>query len=506
MMKHLTDGFLASLERHPDRPALEAGDVAWTYRELAREARAIAAVLARDHATARLIAVWADRSAGCYAAILGALLSGKGYVALPPGHGDEKLARMLRAVGLPPVAAPRAGKQRLDATFAFDDARLTFVDLSPAGHPVPVATAEIPATHAPAYVAFTSGSTGEPKGVAVTHANAAAYLASVLDAYRPVETDRISGAFDLGFDASVHDMFLAWSSGACLCVVPDGTPAEIAAFLRERKLTVWFSLPHLVADLAAAGCLSPGAFPTLRLSLFGGEPLPRESVRRWREAAPGSLVENLYGPTETTIAIARHRCDPEPAGTGLCPIGRPFPGHEARLVDGELYLNGPQVTAGYLNDERKTRARFVEIPGAAGSWFRTGDLVREEGGVLHFVGRRDNQIKVRGQRIELEEIEQALRDSVGTLQSAVVPWRVENGVALAVVGFVVMRQAIRSPRGEPLPDRFWREGCVRRLPREAVPRMVFMVPSFPLSASGKLDRDKIARLAAILMETEDDAA
>jgi acyl-CoA synthetase (AMP-forming)/AMP-acid ligase II len=286
--------------------------------------------------------------------------------------------------------------------------------------------------------------------------------------------------------------------------VPRGELLAPARFIRDERLTVWFSVPSVVALLRKARLLRPGAFPALRLSSFCGEPLPLASIEAWRAAAPASAIENQYGPTEATISCTAERwSDGAPAvteGRGTVAIGRPYEGTLAGIVDealrfvapgtpGELVLAGPQLAAGYLDDPELTARRFPTLAHprhGEGRWYRTGDLaVEDEGGRLHHLGRIDHQVKILGKRVELEDIEANLRAACGTASVAAVAWPVEAGVAQGVVAFVAAGE-----RDEEVVKSRMRA----RVPAHMVPRRVVPVGDLPLTANGKLDRKLLVAL------------
>ena len=358
------------------------------------------------------------------------------------------------------------------------------------------------APEATAYLLFTSGSTGIPKGVPVSQANVAGYLDYVGDLYGVVESDRFSQTFDLTFDLSVHDLFVCWSGGACLCCLPQASLIGPAKFIRDERLTMWFSVPSHGMVMQRMRMLKPGAFPSLRYSLFCGEPLSVSLASAWQKAAPNSTVENLYGPTEATIAILRHRWDeqrsPDHAVNGIVSIGEPFEGQRACIVDdrlgrlpagetGELCLSGSQVVDGYLDDPEKTREQFVTLPDAAREvWYRTGDLARydAEGG-YRYLGRLDSQVKIMGIRVELQEVEQAVRRAARTETAVCVAWPLHEGSAEGIVAFVAGAPVDRS-------DAQIIEECRRALPDFMAPKKVHRLDALPLNASGKVDRGKLA--------------
>jgi D-alanine--poly(phosphoribitol) ligase subunit 1 len=245
--------------------------------------------------------------------------------------------------------------------------------------------------------------------------------------------------------------------------------------------------------------LRPGAFPDLRLSLFCGEPLPAEPVENWMAAAPDSVLENLYGPTEATLACLLQPCSWDLLVTperGCVAIGQPYPGMQAALMNlegqalrsdgepGELLLAGPQLAAGYWQDSTLTDERFITLDGTR--WYRSGDLARQDkDGCFHHLGRIDNQIKVFGHRIELEDIDTNLRHACGSESAMAVAWPVVHGSAQGIVAFVA---------GSDLSVSEIRDGMKKRVPEYMIPRQVKFIDALPLSANGKFDRPALVEL------------
>jgi D-alanine--poly(phosphoribitol) ligase subunit 1 len=348
-----------------------------------------------------------------------------------------------------------------------------------------------------AYLLFTSGSTGTPKGVLINHASALAYIRNVSERYHPCPDDRFSQCFDLSFDLSVHDMFLCWSAGACLFCLPNAAKSVPRNFICRHELTFWFSVPSTAAFMSRMHMLRPGEFPTIRWSLFCGEALPMRLAREWQRAAPNSIVENLYGPTEATIAFTAYRVpelgEKHTEQHDVVPIGFPLAGQQVAVVDaegrilpdgeiGELCLGGPQVAKGYWHLPEATAARFAPPIGASTDvrWYRTGDLVRKttKDGLL-FHGRTDRQVKIRGHRVELQEIETAIRAASGTEMAAVLPWPVtRDGLPLGVVALMC---------GSRVKNSIVLEECRKKLPEYMIPSELHDLPEWPLNSNGKTD-------------------
>ncbi|MGB8522545.1 MAG: AMP-binding protein, partial [Candidatus Acidiferrales bacterium] len=386
---------MESASNFPERPALHVNGDKLTYHQLWRLARSLAAtVLGNERDPFPLAALLAHRSATAYAGILSILACGKGYVPLNPKFPLERTRSMLLLSGCCTIIVGKEASSQLPSLLADLDQRLIVIlpDVSdqltlrsdfPQHHFVfadDMAPAEgfFPKTQvkpdAVAYLLFTSGTTGVPKGVPIHHSNVLPYIKYISDRYQVTEEDRLSQEFDLTFDLSVHDMFVCWERGACLFVVPEKSVMAPSKFIRDNRLTMWFSVPSVIGLLSRIRLLSSDCFPSLRCSLFCGEPLSASYAAAWQDAAPNSIVENLYGPTETTIAITHYGWNrersPRECVNGVVPIGWPFDGQRACVTDtnrepvatgqsGELCLSGTQVTSCYWNSPEKSCEQFV---------------------------------------------------------------------------------------------------------------------------------------------------
>ena len=325
------------------------------------------------------------------------------------------------------------------------------------------------------------------------------FIAGMQSRYELEPSDRVAGMTEITFDISVFDMFVVWTVGASLLVVPATQAMAPAGFVQREGCTVIFTVPSVVSGMHRMKMLAPGSLPGLRYSLFAGEPLPVLSASVWKQAAPNSVVDDLFGPTEATVVcIGQRFSGPENAtpNRGVVAIGKPFPGMEAAIADssvrflpdgerGELLLGGPQLSSGYFREEDLTRASFPVLRGTR--WYRTGDLAyREASGIFHHLGRIDNQVKVRGLRVELEEVEGYLREIYQTDAVAAVAWPVEHGSANGIVGFV------SGEMGADDPD--VKSKIKSRLPSYMVPSTIHRVESLPLNANGKVNRKELVTL------------
>jgi amino acid adenylation domain-containing protein len=500
----LPSRFLRSAALFPERPALEVAGATLTYSELQRRALGITRLLLeRDSGSGapQLTGVFANRGVESFAAVLGILLRGHGYVPLNPRFPVLRNRDILERAGCRVVVVDR---QHLDAAreLTANLARPPLLVVPPEDESEGDVAFPPAGPETPAYLLFTSGSTGRPKGVLVRQANVIAFLDAVAARYDLNETDRLSQLFDLTFDLSAFDMFAAWQSGACVCCPEAGQLLRPSDFVRESGLTVWFSVPSTAMFLEHLGGLKPAMFPGVRLSLFCGEALTAELANAWSAAAPNSIVENLYGPTEATIACTAHRWEPEsgPGANGFVPIGEPIGATQARVVDealrevalgeaGQLLLGGPQVVEGYWDDPVTTARSFVTMPGGGHSYLTGDRVVRPRAGApLEYLGRIDSQIKILGHRVELEEVEAVLREEARA-EAIAVGWPLTPSGAAGIVAFIASASVDTVQLRRALSE---------RLPEYMVPRELRLVRELPLNANGKRDR----KAALSMLEAE----
>jgi amino acid adenylation domain-containing protein len=497
--------FHDSAGRYPDATAIEVRRAAISYGELDSLVDRLAAALVRASGRPpRAVGLLAARSLATYAGYLAALRLGSVAVPLNPAFPAGRNRSMCVAAGVDVVVADENGAAHAaevaDGTGA---AALPLVGRWPQRLPDPWRPEYDGDPDSVAYLLFTSGSTGTPKGVPIRHRNVAGYLTHCIERYAVTPGCRLSQTFDLTFDPSVFDMFVSWGTGATLVVPQEAEVLTPARFVAGKRITHWYSVPSVVSLARRLRGLRPGAMPGLRWSVFAGEQLTLAQARDWAAAAPNSVLENAYGPTELTVTCTVYRLPDNPArwpdtSNGTVPIGRPHGHLDAVLVtedgvagaDGELCVRGSQRFDGYL-DPAHDRGRFfrgerefvvADGPPRPADWYRTGDRVRREGGDLVHIGRLDDQVKISGYRIELGEIEAVLR-AHPKVQDVVV-------IAAPGPGGQLALHALHS--GEPVDAGELTAAVARRLPGYMVPSAVHYVDTFPVNASGKIDRRRLA--------------
>lgn len=350
-----------------------------------------------------------------------------------------------------------------------------------------------------AHLLFTSGSTGTPKGVMITHANVLAFVEWAVRYFGTRPSDRISGHPPLHFDLSTFDIFATLAAGAELHLVPGNAslnPRALAAMIRDRELTQWFSVPTVLTYLAKFDVIAQDDFPALERLLWCGEVLPTPVLAHWMRRLPHVRFTNLYGPTEATIASSYYTVPSCPEDeTASIPIGTPCAGENLLVLDeeleptapgdiGDLYISGAGLSPGYWRDAEKTEAAFITRPD--GRIYRTGDLARRtEDGLVHFLGRADSQIKSRGYRIELGEIEAAVNAQPGVRECAVV------GVDVGGFEGTTICCAFSVADGVDLQPLALRAAVSALLPAYMLPTRWRELDTLPKNVNGKIDRNQL---------------
>ncbi|AEV81910.1 amino acid adenylation domain-containing protein [Actinoplanes sp. SE50] len=474
----------------PDAVAVVDGVRRLTYRELdTRSAQFAHHLRERGAGPGTHVGVLLGRGLDLIAGLLGIWRAGAAYLPLDPTHPQGRLTGILTASGCGLVLCDPADAVRV-TTAGAEPVHLS----AAAGHPATAPAVDRGADDI-AYVEHTSGSTGVPKGVVVTHGGLANLLGWATGDVGIGAGDRVLQRTSLVYDAHAFEIFAPLTRGGTLVLAPAGdtAPATLLRVIAEHAVTVLQVVPSILHTLVEedgwAGC------GTLRTVVSGGEQLHAEPVERLRRLVPGVVVWNVYGPTETTINSIATRVDPAQT-TGPVPIGRPLPRTRVQVVDehgrvvgvgvpGELLIGGAGLARGYLGRPGLTAERFLPDPLAkdGGRVYRTGDGVRwRADGQLEYLGRLDDQVKVNGVRLEPAEIEAALATHPEVVAAAVTTYRLADGAA-RLVAYVVPRGAA----GREL-DAALRTHLLDLLPPSHVPGRFVHLAALPQVASGKVDR------------------
>ena len=475
-------------ERAPEAVAAVCAGARLSYGELERRAGLLARYL-RSRGVGRedVVGVALERGLDVPVALLAVLKAGAAFLAVDPAHPPARVDYVLRDAGTRFVVTRQAVRSRLPEA---GDRELVLLDTvwpqaeALAGEPLP----ELADAGSMAYVLYTSGSTGRPKGVVIEHGALCTFTLWMSGVFGVRPGDRMLQFASLVFDLAEGEIFTALTRGATLVLVPEDvtlSPPALAALIRDERCT------YVGAAPAMLGLVDAGPYPDLRGILVGGEAFSGELVNRWNQ--PGRTFVNGYGPTEVTIGCTYYVCD-HIVWRSSPPIGRAMPNRTAYIVDrwdnpvpvgvpGELIVGGHGLARGYLGRPELTAERFVDDPFVPGGRvYRTGDLAQwTEQGQIQFLGRIDTQVKLRGQRIELEEIEAVLAAHPRVAQ-AVVALREDTPGEKRLVGYVVL------PYGAALTHSELREYLGQELPAYMVPAAFVVLDELPLAPTGKVDR------------------
>ncbi len=492
----------APLLRAPDSIAIEV-PAGWdtagkararqtlTYKQLALRSDALATSLVARTGPERIVAILLPREqVELYVAQLAALKAGAAYACIEPSLPDDYARHLVEDTQADVLLTDASGALRAAALGVPADKVVVVPQADPAAPAAALVDRATPQNLA--YLIYTSGTTGRPKGVMIEHASIANLVASDLAEFALGPGDRVAQGSSPAYDSSIEETWLALAAGGTVVVLDDRvvrSGPDLLAWLQHERITVFCPPPTL---LRATGCKDPRtALPDLRLLYVGGEALPEDVADLW---SAGRRLENGYGPTECSVTATR--CTVQ--ASAPITIGRPVRGNTAVVLDdelravpygevGELCLGGAGVARGYRNNEQQTAERFVQHP-EHGRIYRTGDLVRQDAqGNLVYLGRRDTQVKVRGHRIELEQIETRLAELPG-VREAVCAVQGE-GSRKSIVGFVVPSDPATPPDLEAL-----RNQLVVLLPAPMVPTKLGLLEALPKSVGGKLDRKRLPKL------------
>lgn len=500
--------FESSLRKFPDKDCIVIGIKKYTYAEVNDQVEKISKLIKISKAK-KCLGIYSSGNIIAYAGILAALKCNLFYVPLNPKFPSLKNSLIIKEAKLEVLLIDENTVRSLDEMLLDNIESLIYLSHESVFLPSPVEIFSAysldkisepplvqPAANDIAYLLFTSGSTGTPKGVSITHSNVYAYIENILSIFPFTQYDRFSQTFDLTFDCSVHDMFVCYAVGGCLCV-PSGNFYSPIKYIVDNQITAWFSVPtlgHLIVQNVGNKSL-----PSLKYSLFAGEPLSSFLAENWASVATNSTLNNIYGLTETTIGITNYEVNTEAIKElyGYISIGKVFSNNEYFLIGnddkivqgagtGELCLTGSQVISSYYTAYNSKTDKFINKGDKL--WFKTGDIVaRDETGDLFFISRKDYQVKIRGYRVELEEINYLLKKEFKLISVISLGIKNNHGLYDSIVTFIETTN--KFEQGEFL------NYCKQNLPFYMVPSRFIFLKKIPLTVNGKADR--LALLALI---------
>lgn len=517
---HVLHQFLEdSARRRPDHPAVdepESGTI--TYRDLNALAEQLRNRL--HHLGVRRgdrVGIFMRKSIDAVAAIFGILKTGAAYVPVDPNAPIPRGAYIMSNCAVKVAII----EKRFEEKFLAESAQLGHIpvlvvlentgggvflrqtlDAEPEKDPAPATTTVAAAPNDLAYILYTSGSTGLPKGVMLSHLNATSFVHWCSDTFAPNENDRFSSHAPFHFDLSILDIYLAIKHGGTLVLISDEAgkaPAQLAPLIAEKKISVWYSTPSILSFLAQYGKLEKYDYSPLRLVFFAGEIFPVKHLRLLKSLLPKPRYYNLYGPTETNVCTWHEipAAIPDDRNTPY-PIGKSCSNVECKVVDeqgnkvavgqeGELVVTGDGVMQGYWNLPEKTAQAFIEDR-LGRRWYKTGDVVVEnaEEGYI-YVSRRDRMVKKRGYRVELGEIEAGLYKHPAVKEAAAIALPDEaNGVRV---------KAFLSCKDGKRPSLIELKGfCAENLPSYMAPDLFTFLETLPKTSTDKIDYQRLKTL------------
>ena len=491
-----TEVFWKTSENFPNEPALDIDGLIYKYKDIVKIVKNIQAYV-EHFSQADVVAVFGNKSVTTYSAIIGILSSGKIYC---PIGNQLPVKRQVSVFCEARADTIIVSKDYFEQAISFlkklknGTIAITETDISnDIKIQLPnikiISLNQIKDFHSPkvkelrgdsfAYLLFTSGSTGKPKGVPISHSNLISYLNNFEKRIKFASKLKFSQVFPLTFDLSIHDIFVCWKNAGTLIPIPERQMFSPAKFIKEKKIEVWFSVPSQISLLHQLRLLTPNTFPDIQFSLFCGEALNLDGAKNWMKAATNSEIYNLYGPTESTIAITSYKLPSNQndikSKYGIVSIGKIFDNHEIKTIKNELILKGPQVTKKYWNNVSKSAEVFSSSKGIY--CYKTGDLIEIENDDIFYVARKDNQVKINGNRVELEEINLELGKLIQNAIIYTINQNTKFGDSLysfVETQFKFEEYEIRKKLKKVLPDYM-------------IPRKIINILKIPLNHSGKVD-------------------
>lgn len=491
--------FYHTAKKYPKNVAIVEKETEVTYEVLAKKAQGIAHFLSKKITINEnsKIGVLGSRSITACLGIIASGWSGCTYVPISPKLPIERIKKILQMSDLSALIVDQEGYNLLTENLLVDCPTLilsshndsitvNFEHLISESFEEPIYMAK----YNPAYLIFTSGTTGTPKGVKISCSSLNSFTKNICELFSLNHLDKTVETCELNFDFSVYNMFAPWRVGATLYIIPREYMMNTVKFIKKNNITVWSSVPSVIFMLQKTKSLTPGSLPSLRLSAFCGEPLTIGLINEWSTAASNGIIKNLYGPTEATVFCLNqnvelpHTTNPN---SDIYAIGKAFEGNEAMIFNesgeespinevGELAIAGEQVAIDYHNDSALTLQKFITFNNKR--WYLTGDLsVKDDTGTFYCMGRLDNQIKYLGHRIELEEIDSYIRK-----------YSHSNMVATVLYADEKIQKLIAFIEGQDIDVKELYQNLKKDLPYYMIPTDIRVMSNLPLTQNGKINR------------------
>ncbi|MCA9140136.1 MAG: amino acid adenylation domain-containing protein [Planctomycetales bacterium] len=523
MASLLHDNLLHSAQRWPDHIAFRCGKDSLTYAQLDDASSRLANLLhQRGVRKGDNVAVRFPPCVQSPIAVYAAMKAGAAMVPIDPHTPTSRVCDILSAGNIRHMISSPLAEAMIDqidrsgtplahviGTQHETPDSLTFTPWSEIDRiaPLQLANTGSVSNHDdhPAYVIFTSGSTGTPKGIVHSHRSANSYVRLSIQTYGVGHHDRIANLSPLHFDMSTFGYYSSVAAGSTTVLVPPTysmLPASLSLLIESERITIWYSVPFALIQLLERGALEKRDVTSLRWVMYGGEPLPPHHVTELQKHMPQTWISNVYGPAEVNQCTYYHlppntRQNVSVSPVGSIPIGRAWDETEIRIVDdqdravigndsGELLVHSPTMMTRYWHSSEDDLDVFYFDPESGNRFYRSGDLVRRrDDGELEFIGRMDRQVKLRGYRVELDEVEQVLAMHADVTEAAA--FCADHHETKLLVAAVMTRQNT---------DHFvvdLRSHLSRKLPSYAIPGNIFVCQDFPRTTSGKIDRIELAR-------------